>query len=516
MITVTNGFHARAQGQVINPVARASVSFEKNFEESTGYFTLGVSQLDGTDVLGLDDMQPIQQWDKYDYVDYSDRLVSLDVDRSFEFPYNVQSAIADFTFENTDHYFTPLRGSAIADYNYPERPVRLYGGFGSEVIPQFIGVTQGMPEIDEKRAVAKYTAMDFLTEICELTLNNIIVMRNVRTNEVLAKIVEQFGVNPSQYNFEPGDNIIPFVFFDKGQNAGEAIRKLVQAEGGNFWLDEMGVLRFKKRYSFSQQPILHLPEYSIISVKPSRNSKIVNHINISCDLREVQEWQTVYSKKGTGDSTSNLWVVPANSTMTRQCSLEDPCYDIVAPTLGHATSVSWFTAKTSLGVEVTSGITATGELSTNAYTVTFANSNAFDVEIDEIELWGEPAKVYDVLEYDSYDDESVEKYGDQLLEISDNPFFQSFNQAQSFAVYTLNERANYNDNLELSIKGDFSLQLGDYISIDGDYEGYYTIDSIKWSLSAGSLETTIKVHKFTPVDYFVLDVSVLDGTDVLA
>lgn len=515
MITVTNGFHARAQGQVINPVARASVSFEKNLQDS-GFFTLGVSQLDGSDLLGSSDISAIQLWDRYDYVDYSDRLVSLDMERSFEFPYNVQSAIADFTFENTDHYFTPLRNSAISEYNFPERPVKLYGGFGNEVVPQFVGITQGMPEIDDRRGVAKYTAMDFLTEIGELTLNNTIAMREVRTDEVLLKIVEQFGVTPNQCDFETGDNIIPFVFFDKGQNAGEAIRKLVQAEGGNFWLDEIGVLRFRKRYSVSQKPILNIPEYSIVEIKPSSDSKIVNHINISCDLRKVQEWQTVYSKKGTGDSTSDLWVVPANSTLVRQCSLEDPCYDIVVPTLGHATSVSWFTAKTSLGVEVTSGITATGELSTNAYTVTFSNSNAFAVKIDEIELWGEPAKVYDVLEYDSYDDESVEKYGDHLLEISDNQFFQSFNQAQSFAVYTLSERANYNDHLELRIKGDFSLQLGDYISVEGDYAGYYMIDSIKWSLSVGNLETVIKVHKFVPVDYFILDVSVLDGTDVLA
>ena len=516
MITVPLSFHTHAQGQVINPKARASVSFAKNYNFDTGYFTLGVSQLNGDDLLGSADMPPIQEWDKYDYVDYGDRLVSVDLERSFEFPYNVQSAIADFTFENTDNYFTPLRGSVIADDNLPRRPVRIYGGFGGNLIPQFIGTTQGMPEIDERRAVAKYTAMDFLTEISELTLNNTIAMRNVRTSEVLAEIVGQFGVVPSQYDFDTGDNIIPFVFFDKGQNAGEAIRKLVQAEGGYFWLDEMGVLRFRKRYSLDQKPILHIPEYSIVSVKPSRNSKIINHINISCDLREVQEWQTVYSKKGTGDSTSNLWVVPANSTMVRQCSLEDPCYDIVTPTLGHATSVSWFTAKTSGGVEVLSGVTATGDLSTNAYTITFENSNAYDIEIDEIELWGEPAKVYDSLEYDSYDDESLEKYGDQLLEISDNPFFQSFNQAQSFAVYTLSERANYNDQLDLSVKGDFSLQLGDYISLDGDYEGYYMVDSIKWSLSAGSLETILKVHKFTTVDYFILDVSVLDGTDVLA
>lgn len=485
--------------------------------QDVGYFTLDQSLLDGTSLLGSSEDNPIQLWDTYDYTDYTDRLVSVDMEHSFEFPYSVQSAIADFVFENTDNYFTPTRGSVIDEYNLPRRPIKIYAGFANEtVVPQFVGITEGMVDIDEKKAVAKYTALDFLTEIAELTLDSTIAMRNVRTNEVLAKIVEQFGVLPSQYNFENGDNIIPFVFFDKGQNAGEAIRKLVQAEAGRFWLDEMGILRFQKRYTVTQQPMITLPEYSIISAKPSGANKIINHINITCDLREVQEYQTVYTKKGTGDSTSNLWVVDAGATITRQCSLEDPCYDVQLPTLGHATSVSWFTAKTSGGDEVTEGITTTGELSTNAYTVTFTNSNDFAVEIDEIELWGEPAKVYDVLEYDSYDDESVEKYGEQLLEINDNQFFQSFNQAQNFAVYTLSERANYNASLDLTIKGDFSLQLGDYIEIEGDYAGAYVIDSIKWHFGVGNLETTLKVHKYNPVEYFTLDVSRLDGTDVLA
>lgn len=499
-----------------NPITdQATLAFLE--AQDVGYFTLDQSLLDGTSLLGSSEDNPIQLWDTYDYTDYTDRLVSVDMEHSFEFPYSVQSAIADFVFENTDNYFTPTRGSVIDEYNLPRRPIKIYAGFANEtVVPQFVGITEGMVDIDEKKAVAKYTALDFLTEIAELTLDSTIAMRNVRTNEVLAKIVEQFGVLPSQYNFENGDNIIPFVFFDKGQNAGEAIRKLVQAEAGRFWLDEMGILRFQKRYTVTQQPMITLPEYSIISAKPSGANKIINHINITCDLREVQEYQTVYTKKGTGDSTSNLWVVDAGATITRQCSLEDPCYDVQLPTLGHATSVSWFTAKTAGGEEVTEGITTTGELSTNAYTVTFTNSNDFAVEIDEIELWGEPAKVYDVLEYDSYDDESVEKYGEQLLEINDNQFFQSFNQAQNFAVYTLSERANYNANLDLTIKGDFSLQLGDYIEIEGDYAGAYVIDSIKWHLGVGNLETTLKVHKYNPVEYFTLDVSRLDGTDVLA
>ena len=518
MINVPENFHILSQGQVINPLVKLYISFSKEKSDNVGYFTLNMSNLDGKDILGSSEDNPVQLWDTYKYYDYSDRIVSVDIERSIEFPYNTQSAIADFTLENTDQYFTPNRGSAIDEYNLPRRPLRIYAGFGgsASIIPQFVGLTQEMPKINDKKATVSYTAMDFLSEIADQTLNQTISMRDARTNEVLAKIVEQFGVLPSQYSFENGDNIIPFVFFDKGQNAGEAIKQLVQAEGGKFWLDEMGILRFQKRYSVNPAPVMTLSEYSIVSVTPSGQSDIKNHVKITCDLREVQEFQTVYSKNSSGDSTNNLWVVGAGQSIVRECRLEDPCYDIVTPTLGHASAVSWFTAKNSAQQEITTGITATGELSTNAYTITFTNENLFSVELDELQLWGEPAKVYDVLEYDAYEDESVEKYGEQVLEITDNPFFQSYDQAQNFAVYMLNDRANYNSVLELEVKGDFSLQLADTIELEGDYAGSYKIDAISWHMATGELTTKIKVHKFEQVQYFTLDVSELDGTDVLA
>ena len=73
-----------------------------------------------------------------------------------------------------------------------------------------------------------------------------------------------------------------------------------------------------------------------------------------------------------------------------------------------------------------------------------------------MKLWGEPAKVYDVIDYDAYDDESLEKYGDQLLEISDNRFFQTYYQADAFARSIIAQRKEYGRVVEAQIKGDFT------------------------------------------------------------
>lgn len=516
MISVSDQFHRLARGQVIQAVVNPYISFDKNFDPDIDFFTLDRSKLDGPDILATVETNPMQIWDLYDYRDYSDRLVELSLSRSVEFPYTVQIAQADITFDNHDGFFTPGSSSSIDENNLPGRPSRIYAGFqGQGAIPQLVGLTSQMPDINQGARTADYHVDDFLVQICESSLTEVVDMRDVRTDEVLAAIVEQFGLTSSQYNFEPGANTIPFVFFDIGQDAGEAIKKLVQAEGGRFWLDELGILRFQARGSFSNELAMTFDEYAIVDVRPSDDSQMVNHIKIQADIREVQEYQVVYTKNATGTNETNLWGVSKDFPNTISCSLQDPCYDVVNPTIGRSSSVSWFTVKDENDDEVTSGVTATSQLTSNALIITFTNTNNFDVYIDELQLYGEPAKVINVLNYEAYDDTSVEDYGDHLLEISDNQFFQSDEQADLYARYMLYERAYYNPVLDVDVKGDFSLMLGDIIELQGEFAGTYIVDGINWQYGAGYLATTLKVHQYNAPEYFTLDSSQLDGTDVL-
>lgn len=519
MINTASSFHDKALGQIIAPVADLYISFAKNYVDEADFFVLDESEL-GVGLLAPNDGAGVlQMWDKYDYLPYSDRLVSLDIERSVEFPYNTQMAMADFVVDNYDNYFTPGSGSTIDSDNIPGRPIKTYAGYnGGEVVPQFVGLTTKMPTANTQKGTASYHAVDFLNEIANQTLNTIVDMRNVRTDQVLEAIVQQFGLTSGQYDFEQGVNVIPFVFFNVGQNAGEAIQKLVQAENGRMWLDETGMLRFTKRRTGRSGVVpisVELDDYSIISAVPGSYSDIVNHVIISCDLREVQEYQTVYSKTPKGDSADINWVVNANGTITRSLSLENPCYSIVAPTLGRATSVSWFTAVDSDGNNVSSGVSMTGSLTNNSYIVTITNTNNFSVEIDNLVVWGEPAKVYDHLDYDSYEDDSVAMYGDHRLTITDNPFFQSYDQAVAFADTILRERAFYTGTMTLQVKGDFSFQLNDIFDVTGKYAGTYQIDKIQYHIEAGLLETTLNVHKTTHYEYFILDESQLDSTYIL-
>lgn len=496
--SVPDAFHDAAFSNIVEPLAKVMLDFTK-----TG----------GTEIF--------PDWSEYTYTDYTNRLVSLEWSRSIEFPDTTQYAVADLTFNNFDQYFTPLNNaSPISGHNYPERPLYIqasYGGQTANYLTQLIGATSGMPRINNSARTASYHVRDYLSIIAEEELTSVVAMRNVRTDEVLAAIFDSLGIDQSQYSLERGTNTIPFVFFDRGEKAGDAIRKLVQAEYGALWLDETGVIRFRNRIHTAPQPTVALTNHDIISIEPKGDDKIINHVKIAADVREVQEYQTVYEKTSTlGSTGTDLWVVPAGGTLVKECPLEDPCYEIVAPILGENSTVSWFTAYTATQVQVDYGITATGVLSSNAYTITFTNITAGDVEIDELRLWGEPAKVYDRLVYEAYDDVSLANYGDHLLEITNNEFFQNYDTANSFGRYCITDRRDYNDVLIAAVKGDFALQIGDVVNItEGEYTGNYQIEGMTYSLSAGSLTTKLTLRKSVAVDYFILDQSVLNGTDVL-
>lgn len=517
MQTVSPQFNQNANGDIRPLSWQVMISFTKEFDDTTTFFTLDESSLNGTDILAPSDDNTIQAWDYYEYVDYTERLLYMAVERSLDFPYSVVSALADFQLNNYDKYFTPNSSSPISAHILPKRPVRLLQGFGNTVLPQFVGLTEGMPEISRTDGTATFTAMDFLTWIYDMPIRNTIAMQNVRTDEVLANIFAQFGLAPEQYDLATARNKIPFLFFEREQvTAGDIIRPLMQAEMGMLWLDEQGIIRFRPRLEQPSDPVYYFDHDSIIECDTSEDDEIINHVIINTDVREVQEYQTVYSKS---DTDTALHVVPAGGTYVFPAQLTDPCLTIEDPTAGENSSVSWFTVALPDGTPVNSGVAVTAtELKTNTFDITFSNSNAFAVNIDQLFLWGQPARLIsqEPTKYEAYDDDSVSKYEEKILTI-DNNFIQSVSQADSLAQTILDEYSEYNDIIDIEIKGNPALQLGDIVSVDyEEHSGDYRIISIKNKMQDAKFTQILKGRKYTPRHWFTLDQSLLNGSDVLA
>lgn len=517
MQAVSPEFNQLADGDMRPINWGAFISFDKAYDPDITQFTLDQSVLDGPDVLWLSEDNPLLPWNQYEYVDYSERLNYLSVERSLEFPYSVVSAIADFQLNNYDGYFSPTSGSPISSYVLPKRPVRLLQGFSSTTLPQFVGLTEGMPEISRTQRTATFTAMDFLTWIYDMPIRNTIAMQNVRTNEVLANIFQQFGLTPDQYDLAVGRNVIPFLFFERDQvKAGDIIRPLMQAEMGMLWLDEQGVIKFRPRLEQVSDPVYLFDDDRIISLETSEDDQIINHVIINTDVREVQEYQTVYSKTG---SDSTLHVVPAGGTYVFQAALSDPNLTVEEPDFGENAGVSWFTAALPDGTPVTTGLSVTdSELKTNSFDITISNSNGFSVNIDQMVLWGQPAKRISLEPtiYDAFDEDSIDKYEEKILTI-DNNFIQSTEQADTLALTILDEYAEYNDIITFEAKGNPAIQMSDVIEVDyEDTSGEYRLISTYGKTQDGKYTQVFKARKYTPRHWFTLDQSILNGTDVLA
>lgn len=521
MQTVTPQFHSLAQGDIIPLSWGNRISFDKSFDDSITFGKYDVSTYDGGDLYAPVGDDEINFWDYYKYLDYTNRLTKMEWTREMEFPYSVSAAQADFSMNNTDDFFTPGSGSAIENYILPKRPVRLLAGYDGTNTQQFVGITEKAPVLNDDDKSASFHATDFLTEIFALSLTGIIAMENARTDEVLSAILDQFDIDPSSYVFTKARNIIPFVFFDTDKNAGNAIRELMQAEGGHLWIDELGIIRFETRLPDVESPVMLLDDSNVISLSQSGDIGIINQIKITSDVRTVRDFQKIKSNFEDGDTVDieNGFTIQPGDSVPYYMDLDDPCLYINAPVLGEQTDTSWFTAVNLAGESVGSVVVTGTALHTNQYVTFMRNDNPFPVIIDRFELWGRPARINNTIKYLAKDQDSIDKYELQALggdEGIANNFFGSYSNCESFAQTIIDAYGDFNPTIEAEIVGDYSLQLGDVVSLDARLnDDQYRITAITTQVYPFSYK--IKARKYNPRSWAKYDVTVYNSpTDVLA
>ena len=463
--------------------------------------------------------------------DLSQRAVGISVTRSFDFPYNVQSAIADISLDNHDGYFSfaGRNTSPIASLILPNRTLEIGFGFGIETPARnFVGYTEGMPTYDgDHDQIMRWTGFDKLSDISKKHLPNMVMMQNARTDEVIAEIFTQLGLDPITYNLEQGKNVIPFVYFDSDKSVGNTLKELVQAENGRMWQDELGVIQFQARRTnaFASCTGMRFDSTNIISLTPSRDARIVNTVNISAEIRRVEPQQQVFT--GTNDkgyqspAKDDPYRVPANGQATVWLQFDDPVWSALSPVFNGNVNQSRFTAVTLSGTKVNSGVSAVGTLFAKTYKIVFTNTTASAVSISSIVILGQPAKLIggQNTEYFAYDDSSVAKFGNLTQEITNNSCFGSPDNLRAYGQNLLSRYADYNRQIVLKVKGDPALQLGDGVAVEYEqFQGYYEVVGISNSIndvSEPKLETELTLDFITSGKPFTLNVSILNGGDIL-
>lgn len=495
---------------------RALFSFPKAFEADVDFFTIGVSTIGGLDII-KGDGDVIQEWDKYQYDDYSYRVMGIEVTRQEEAVNSVALAMADVTLENHDNYFTPDAGSAIADFILPYRPAKLYLGFGREDIPVFTGLTEKMPTVNDKSKQASFHLIDFMYSLFNRPLDQTIILQDVRTDEALETLMDAAGILPTQFDFDVGFNIINFVYFEKGTKFGDAVRELMEAEMGRFYMDEAGVIRFKNRQNYSSTPVWYFDRSNVLDIKTKTQDDIINVVEINANVREVQALQKYWELQ-------SAVLIPAGASVDIWADFNDPVTDVDDPVQVGSASTSSFTASTAESLEngtiVTSNITVDTTQFAKSFLMTFTNSNPFDVYINVMELWATPAKIVKTIYVREQDDASVAEYDERVLTI-DNDFINNEGDAYSKAHIILDDWAQYGGIAELTVKGNPALQIGDTVgsTIIG-YAGNYVISKIvnKFILTGNGVQftqvLTLKKREFRT--FFTIGISTIGGLDVIA
>lgn len=490
-------------------------SFDKTFDDSITFFTLDTSILDGDDVLAPTGDNPIQVWDQYKYEDYSRRTLSIEVTREETEPYSVTQAYADITLNNYDNYFTPNSGSPIQNYILPRRPFRAFLGFNGEVLPQIVGLSEGMPSIDKVSKTAEFHVVDFMSYLLDQDISETIILQNVTTGEVLEYLFDFMGLNEDQYFLDYSLNRLNFFYVEKGTKFGYVANKLIEAEIGRLYMDESGIIRFKNRYNYDLNPVYTFDKRNVVDYQVSDITKVINSVKITVAPRIVQSLQSIYI-------SSTPILVEVGATIEVWATFNDPVTTVNAPDLSDTelTDSYYIGSLDEFGDMPYSDIGLDSiEVFSKAAKLTFTNTGSNAAYISELELYGTPAKIVDSKLIEEKDQDSIDKFEEQVYEISDNEYIQDESNAQSRAEILLHDYAAYGSEIELEVKGSPALQLGDAINLDLDgYQGIHIIMKTINIVSSddGKLTQRLRARRKEVPSFFILDQSVLDGPDLLA
>lgn len=519
MQTVSTKFNNLAKSAVRPISYQARVSFDKQIDPAVGFFTLDVSLLDGPDILGSEDHDVVTEWDKYIYTDYSDRVISIEVNREEVEPYSVVQAFADVTFDNFDGYFTPNAKSPINEFILPRRPFRILEGFDEEVIPQFVGLSVGMPDIDKQNGTARFHLIDFLTFIFSKEVGNTTMLIDASTGEVLDYLLQHVGLLPDQYVLDQTSfNRIPFFYAEKGQNLGDIIKELIRAEQGRLYMDEQGVIRYLSRQNFNDDVSWTFNEWDIEDYSPGDETDIINYVKVTSDILQEQTESTLWQ------SAQQLYI-PAGESREVWASMQDPVTHITTPVFADSEVEysHYIAAEDTLGTILYGSIIvdAIDKFSKSARMV-FKNTGSTDAYLMSIDLWGTPVRVADTITVIDFDQDSIDKFEEQRYEYTTN-YIQDTNKAISEAAIMLDDYKDYGSIVKGRFIGNFALQIGDVIDLDNidGYDEEFTITAITNIISNFRFRQDLTLKHKDIRKYFILSSdtearSLLDGSDVLS
>lgn len=521
MQTVSSQFTAATDAPVRPITFRLLIAFDKTYDSGIDFFTIGTSTIGGTDILkGTSSV--IQEWDKYVYEDFSERILSMEWERETEPPTSaITLATAKIVMDNHDDLFTPSNSlSPLYGNLLPKRPIRITAGFAGETIPQFIGMTDAKPEIDEKNKTATFYCIDFLKFMMDQPLDEELMYIDLRTDEIIESLLEGGGILASQMDLDTGSVIIPFAYFPKGMKRGEALRLVAESELGNLSMAENGRATFQNRTNWNDNtPVWDFNKLNTLERKTASKSDIINVVEVYSQARAVMAKQKLWEMSGTVEikpgSTAEIFpdfrddygALPVTT-------MDDPQYITVASTSLYATNELEDGSGDPLNSFVS--LTASDLFSTGAKLV-FSNAHSSkSIFITQLELFATPAKVQNDIYVRVQDDASVgdrDGYEESVKEIKNN-YIQDATAATTIGRIITEDRGQDDDQYDLLVKAVPQLQISDVVSwTEPDNTDDYFVTRISATINSSGFRQSIRTSKRTINEYFRIGISTIGGSD---
>lgn len=516
MQSVTDAFSVEEVDAVRRIGQSTAVSWKKDFLSSITIFTVGSSSIGDNDIIGGQAVYA-SAWDKYVYEDESDQVLSLSYERELNIPTGgLVKAMADFRLDNTSGRYTPhYVGGTSAIFtavDQPRKPVIINAGFEidgvDDLIPQFVGVTTKPPVIDYRNRTADFHAEDFIAFIQNKYVEDTAMFTAQTTDVVLESILQTLGFATSQYDLDPGVNVIGFGQFNRGDKFGNIVNKLVQAEDGHFYQDEQGKLRFENRQHWDNAPYTQVQRIittsQVINSRSSADDHLINVVEINAKPMVKQPLQLVWT-------LASYKTIPAGSTLELFVNFDDPMLQVLTPE-----NYSVNTASDGSGSDASANISITYFFAfARAAKIVFTNSSALDIYLTELTVYGRPAKVEKEIYYRAQDDSSVTAYEERIYSI-ENDYIQDITWARSFAQLLLEDYSVPSSIQTLTVRSKPELQLGDLVGWQGQN---WRVIGIKTKIdpSVGFVQDLrILKRGAAAAVYFRIGISTIAGTDKIA
>lgn len=441
-------------------------------QSNADYFTIGASVIGGPDLIKGSDDTAITKTELFTFFDESDRLLRIEYERGVSDIVNgvdvgmiggISYNLCDVILDNTDGRFTFGKNSTIGTALIANRPTIVNLGYYlssksfSKLVPVFKGLSN-TPQEDKLARTVGFHCSDYIATINDAQMA-VAMYVDKRTDEIIKDILLRLGFSSDQFALDEGLNTISYAWFDDTVKAGDRIRQIVESEGGHFYQDELGVIRFETRRHYGTAPhntVVHtIHKNDIFSWSELESQRIVNRCTVIGNPRTVQSSQEVWRQ-------SQVIQLDNGEVKTVWADFENPVTGTSTPVSG--TDFIANTAEDGSGTDISSSVSLTVTTFAKSAKIEITNSSGVIAYITFLRLNGTPAIVQSPIKEVYEDADSINRYGRRELTI-ESDFIDDESYSYYLARAIVRKHKERRRQVEVMINAVPHLQVKDYVTI---------------------------------------------------